>query len=282
MLYITDIDSSSDTEEILNFDSDEENKLLYLTKMEALIALKSCGPDSSIVEFTDFICAAQMAKAADALLPVEDRKPLCNDPNYKKRAEFEDSSIFTELDQITQRTLPEDAIGPPYIYYENLPLASVGVWIEMSWYLYDVEPEFEDSKNKVAPLEPDEVEMLLELAFYYLGIPLKIDAQELNSDRLELLMSRFGEFDLFVVTASYAASRYTPTYPTLPEPWKGLVDSKIGYLYFWNPVTNDIMDISDKENDRHGRSINDVSRLKPASRYNQSANGGLVHSYNIP
>ncbi|KAE8658761.1 hypothetical protein F3Y22_tig00116970pilonHSYRG00220 [Hibiscus syriacus] len=86
----TYIDSSSDTEEILNSDSNEENKLLYLTKMgypdaEASIAMERCGPDSSIVELTDFICDAQMAKAADALLPIEDRNSLCNDPNYKQR-----------------------------------------------------------------------------------------------------------------------------------------------------------------------------------------------------
>ncbi|KAE8705914.1 hypothetical protein F3Y22_tig00110415pilonHSYRG00161 [Hibiscus syriacus] len=86
----TDIDSSSDTEEILYSDSDEESKLLYLTKMrfseaEASIAMKKCGSDSSIAELTDFICTAQMANDADALLLGEDRKPLCNDPNYKQR-----------------------------------------------------------------------------------------------------------------------------------------------------------------------------------------------------
>ncbi|KAE8724646.1 hypothetical protein F3Y22_tig00010204pilonHSYRG00109 [Hibiscus syriacus] len=59
-----DIDSSFDTEKILNSDSDEE-------------------------KLTDFICTAQMAKAADALLP------------------------------ITQRTLPEDAIGSSYFYYKS-------------------------------------------------------------------------------------------------------------------------------------------------------------------
>ncbi|XP_065878806.1 DEAD-box ATP-dependent RNA helicase 46 [Euphorbia lathyris] len=38
-------------------------------------------------------------------------------------------------------------------------------------------------------------------------------------------------------TAS-AAPRYAPEDPTLPKPWKGLVDGKTGYLYFWNPETN--------------------------------------------
>ncbi|KAK1316230.1 DEAD-box ATP-dependent RNA helicase 14 [Acorus calamus] len=39
------------------------------------------------------------------------------------------------------------------------------------------------------------------------------------------------------MTAS-ANPRYAPDDPTLPKPWKGLVDGTTGYLYFWNPVTN--------------------------------------------
>lgn len=35
-----------------------------------------------------------------------------------------------------------------------------------------------------------------------------------------------------------AGPRYAPEDPTLPKPWRGLVDGKTGYLYFWNPVTN--------------------------------------------
>ncbi|KAE8655046.1 DNA (Cytosine-5)-methyltransferase DRM1/2 isoform 2 [Hibiscus syriacus] len=328
----TDIDSSSDIEEIMNSDFDEESKLLYLTKMgfseaEVLIAMERCGPDSSIAELIDFICADQMAKVTDALLMVEDRKPLCNDPNYKQRRNLgydlwkrkkqrklekkllnEDdhavhllipmigSGVPTESDQITQRTLPEDAIGSPYFYYEkihlsnpmidqitqrtlpedaiessyfyyeHMALAPVNVWTGISQYLFDVEPEFVDSKhfhattlkmaifiilpienrfslilllpcadNKIVPLESDEVEMLLEVAFYCLGILLKTDVQELNDDRLEQLMSSFIKFDL--VQSSEGHNEY--------------------HL--------------DKENDQHRRSSNNVSRLEPASRYNQSA-----------
>ena len=54
--------------------------------------------------------------------------------------------IPTESDQITHRTLPEAAIGPPYFYYENVALAPKGVWSTISRFLYDVEPEFVDSK----------------------------------------------------------------------------------------------------------------------------------------
>ncbi|KAE8735732.1 DNA (Cytosine-5)-methyltransferase DRM1/2 isoform 3 [Hibiscus syriacus] len=183
----TNIDSSYDTEEILNYDSDEENKLLYLTKMgyseaDASIAMERCGPDSSIAELTDFICDAQMAKTADALLPKKHRKlekKLLNEDDHVVHLSniMMGFGVSTEPDQITQRTLPDDVIGPPYFYYENVALSPVGVWTEMSRYLYNV------GRNKVIPLEPDEVEMLLEVAFYCLGIPLKKDAQELNGER---------------------------------------------------------------------------------------------------
>ncbi|KAE8729342.1 hypothetical protein F3Y22_tig00003721pilonHSYRG00280 [Hibiscus syriacus] len=125
------------------------------SEAETSIAMKRCGSDSPIAKLTDFICAAQMAKAADALLPVKDRKPLCNDPNYKKRRNLgydfwernkqkklekkllnEDdhavhllipmigSVVPTKPDQITQRTLPEDAIGSSYLYYEHIYLSN--------------------------------------------------------------------------------------------------------------------------------------------------------------
>ncbi|CAM0879821.1 unnamed protein product [Alopecurus aequalis] len=34
-----------------------------------------------------------------------------------------------------------------------------------------------------------------------------------------------------------AAPRYAPPDPTLPKPWRGLIDGTTGYLYFWNPET---------------------------------------------
>ncbi|KAJ3695635.1 hypothetical protein LUZ60_001012 [Juncus effusus] len=38
--------------------------------------------------------------------------------------------------------------------------------------------------------------------------------------------------------AGRAAPRYAPEDPTLPKPWRGLVDGTTGYLYYWNPDTN--------------------------------------------
>ncbi|KAL6597811.1 hypothetical protein ACP70R_046616 [Stipagrostis hirtigluma subsp. patula] len=35
-----------------------------------------------------------------------------------------------------------------------------------------------------------------------------------------------------------AAPRYAPDDPSLPKPWRGLVDGTTDYLYYWNPETN--------------------------------------------
>lgn len=35
-----------------------------------------------------------------------------------------------------------------------------------------------------------------------------------------------------------AGIRYAPEDPSLPKPWRGLIDGKTGYIYFWNPETN--------------------------------------------
>ncbi|CAN1853224.1 DEAD-box ATP-dependent RNA helicase 46 [Linum perenne] len=35
-----------------------------------------------------------------------------------------------------------------------------------------------------------------------------------------------------------AGPSFAPEDPTLPKPWRGLVDGKTGYLYYWNPETN--------------------------------------------
>ncbi|KAE8730605.1 hypothetical protein F3Y22_tig00002919pilonHSYRG00239 [Hibiscus syriacus] len=246
----TDIDSSSDIEEILNYNSDEENKLLYLTKMgyseaEASIAMKRCGLNSSIVELNNFICAAQLSKDADALLLERNKqRKLLKEDDHTVHLSIPmiGYGVPTEPDQITQRTLPENAIGPPYFYYENMALAPNKVELFTNIYrkcqidrkickaleAYDDESPSSVQKyvldecqkwnlvwvgrNKVVPLKPDEVEMLLsfnvlslfsgisdiEVVFYWLGISLKTDAHKMNIDQLEQLMSRFDEFDLVV------------------------------------------------------------------------------------
>ncbi|KAK3183592.1 hypothetical protein Dsin_030878 [Dipteronia sinensis] len=168
----SDIDGFSESEETTNCASDKENKLLSLASMgytveEASIAMERCGSDSTIAVLTDFICAAQMAKANDALLEeIEEKvrpKKLCNDHHKHKKRRMLDQGIRedeairlpnpmigfgtpSDPDCVIHRKLPEAAVGPPYFYYENVALAPKGVWDTISRFLYDVEPEFVDSK----------------------------------------------------------------------------------------------------------------------------------------
>ncbi|KAE8672525.1 hypothetical protein F3Y22_tig00111837pilonHSYRG00046 [Hibiscus syriacus] len=233
----------SDTEEILNSDSDEENKLLYLTKtgyseVEASIAMERCDQ------------ITQRTLPEDAI-----GSPYFYYEQIHLSNPMIGFGVYTKPDQITQRTLLEYAIGSPYFYYENVELAPVGAWTEMSCVkltkrirkaleAYDessssVQKYVLDDcrkwnlvwvgRNKVVPLEPDEVEMLLgfpknhtrgggsakdmfsgginvlsffsgisdaNVAFYCLGISLKCSRTE--CDRLEQLMSRFNGLDLVV------------------------------------------------------------------------------------
>ncbi|KAE8728071.1 DNA (Cytosine-5)-methyltransferase DRM1/2 isoform 4 [Hibiscus syriacus] len=297
----TDIDISYDTEEILYSDSDEESKLLYLTKMrfseaEASIAMKKCGSDSSIAELTDFICADQMAKIADVFLMVEDRKPLCNDPNYKQRRNLgydlwkrkkqrklekkllnEDdhavhllipmigSVVPTKPDHITQRTLPEDAIEPPYFYYEQIHLPNLMIGsAKLTERICKALEAYGDNEtpSSVQKYVLDEcLKMESEVAFYCLGILLKTDVQELNDDRLEQLMSSFVKFNLVAYKGRFCSNvLFCAISPQIQ-----IQQSSEGHNEYH----------LDKENDQHRRSSNNVSRLEPASRYNQSAGSDL-------
>ncbi|EPS57761.1 hypothetical protein M569_17056 [Genlisea aurea] len=50
-----------------------------------------------------------------------------------------------------------------------------------------------------------------------------------------LRILRKGSFEM---AATVNSITYAPEDPSLPKPWKGLVDGNTGYLYFWNPETN--------------------------------------------
>ncbi|KAK6913093.1 C-5 cytosine methyltransferase, partial [Dillenia turbinata] len=176
---LSDIDSGPEIEDNVENMSDREKKILALADMgytveEASIAIDRCGLECSLLELTDFICAAQMARAADP--QYRDYSPKHKPKNlfdHKKRKHYQrdllerkkqkkllngdDETIRlpnpmigfgvpNETFPIVHRTIPEGAIGPPYFYYENVALAPKGVWDTISRFLYDVEPEFVDSK----------------------------------------------------------------------------------------------------------------------------------------
>ncbi|PRQ53966.1 putative DNA (cytosine-5-)-methyltransferase [Rosa chinensis] len=176
----SDLDSS-DNEEISIPTSEEEKKLVALVKMgypelEASIAIERCGVNSSLVDLTDFISAAQFSRAEDAHFPLEEKPRRLHIDDKKKRKlceyamskrkkkvglgngiiEEDDEALHlpnpmigfgtpTHLCQI-HRSIPEAATGAPYFYYENVALTPKGVWNTISRFLYDIQPEFVDSK----------------------------------------------------------------------------------------------------------------------------------------
>ncbi|KAK2661734.1 hypothetical protein Ddye_000308 [Dipteronia dyeriana] len=117
-------------------------------------------------------------------------------------------------------------------------------------------------------------------------------------------------------TASSAGVRYAPEDPSLPKPWRGLVDGRTGYLYFWNPETNvtqyekpttsapptksSSVPISssvqvqqssqghhrghspEKEDDRYGKGTNIGAKLEAGTKGHQSARAGPIQSHNAP
>ncbi|GFP99736.1 DNA (cytosine-5)-methyltransferase drm2 [Phtheirospermum japonicum] len=137
------------------------------TVEEASIAMDRCGKEASVSVLTDFILAAQMAREEDCYLPNDDLKPkrVFEGSSSKKRKYhdicrkknvIEDTIRLPnpmigfgipsmQLERV-HRSLPESARGPPYFYYENVALAPKGVWDTISRFLYDIEPEFVDSK----------------------------------------------------------------------------------------------------------------------------------------
>ncbi|XP_076907966.1 DNA (cytosine-5)-methyltransferase DRM2-like [Bidens hawaiensis] len=169
--------SGSEALEISNSLPTNEKAILSLSNMgytveEASAAIARCGPEASIAELTDFICAAQMAKT-EAVFFEEEKPKISLNGDLKKRKLYELEMLKrrkrrgppTEDDEmirlpnpmigfgtplegivLSHRTLPEAAIAPPYFYYENVALAPKGVWDTISRFLYDVEPEFVDSK----------------------------------------------------------------------------------------------------------------------------------------
>ncbi|KAL8124335.1 DNA (cytosine-5)-methyltransferase DRM2-like [Apium graveolens] len=176
---LSDSDSwcESSIADATNAESAEDQRVLALTNMEysveeALIAIDRCGPGASVAELTDFITAAQMAKADDVFykeLPDESKKKrkLYELEVLKKKKRERGAYVAAEDNEtirlpipmvgfglptaegstVIHRNLPEAAIGPPYFYYENVALAPKGVWDTISRFLYDVQPEFVDSKH---------------------------------------------------------------------------------------------------------------------------------------
>ncbi|KAL6649059.1 hypothetical protein ACP70R_013283 [Stipagrostis hirtigluma subsp. patula] len=176
-------DDSND-EDFLQEMSQKDQKVESLVNMgfpedEAKMAITRCGPDASVDVLVDFIYASQTAVdgCTGSLSDLEDnsfegrKKRRLMEGNRKKRKRFGDEAqgsrgtfdgshdvpmplpnpmvgfgLPNQRWRSVNRELPTQAIGRPFFYYENVALAPKGVWATISRFLYDIQPEFVDSK----------------------------------------------------------------------------------------------------------------------------------------
>jgi len=54
--------------------------------------------------------------------------------------------VPNEVSKVISRELPVGLADKPYFYFENVAIAPTGVWKTISRFLYEIEPEFVDSK----------------------------------------------------------------------------------------------------------------------------------------
>ncbi|KAI3730916.1 hypothetical protein L1987_62096 [Smallanthus sonchifolius] len=145
---------------------------------EASAAVIRCGKDAPLSELVDFISAAHLSKETDVemdklyftsqLLKKDKKRKLEKEKSCginkkldikierKRRDDDEDVlhlpnpmigfGVPRESFQVVHRTLPKEAIGPPYFLYENVALTPKGVWNTIKSFLYEIEPEFVDSR----------------------------------------------------------------------------------------------------------------------------------------
>ncbi|XP_010536280.1 PREDICTED: DNA (cytosine-5)-methyltransferase DRM2-like [Tarenaya hassleriana] len=133
------------------------------TKEDVSTAIHRCGENAQIDVLADFIFAFQLARqSAEFFVEPNEEKPIsCTKKRRaseygtargkKQRCGLPNPMIGFGLPNepgglVSQRTLPEAARGPPYFYLESIAFAPKGVWETMSNNLYEVEPEFVDSK----------------------------------------------------------------------------------------------------------------------------------------
>jgi len=176
-------DESSD-EDFLHEMSQIDEKVDYLVKVlgfpedEVTMAVSRCGQDASISVLADSIYASQTAGGYCGNSSYHEdnsyggrKKGMSMEGNKRKRKRFGGQAqgsrgpldgsddepmrlpkpmagfnLPNGLRSVNNRLLPGPAIGPPYFYYENVALAPKGVWRKISRFLYDIDPEFVDSK----------------------------------------------------------------------------------------------------------------------------------------
>ncbi|KAI3890179.1 hypothetical protein MKX03_003828 [Papaver bracteatum] len=129
------------------------------SEYDVLIATDTCDPDTPIHELMDFISANQIARSASDHpfeLPFEGHGPP--DAKRKKLTDENEACIKIPRKMIGfgvpsdqrmgfKRRLPDEALPLPYFYYENVARAPKGTWDTISRNLFNIQPEFLDSKH---------------------------------------------------------------------------------------------------------------------------------------
>uniref|UniRef100_J3LJ60 DNA (cytosine-5)-methyltransferase DRM2 n=1 Tax=Oryza brachyantha TaxID=4533 RepID=J3LJ60_ORYBR len=181
-----DSDGSGDEDFLQEMsENDEKIKTLVrmgFPEDEAKMAITRCGLDASVDTLADSIFASQTAGNGYSANSSEyedtefssfggRKKTIFMNGNKKKRKRYgsgpqgsqlpfdgshEESmplpnpmvgfSLPSDRLRSVHRNLPDQAFGPPFFYYENVALAPKGVWATISRFLYDIQPEFVDSK----------------------------------------------------------------------------------------------------------------------------------------
>ncbi|KAM0924414.1 hypothetical protein ACQ4PT_004905 [Festuca glaucescens] len=170
-------DGSSD-EDFQREMSEKDKKINSLVDMgyhkdEANMAITICGVDAPLYVLVDSVCASQAAgehevtgRCSDSLGGRKKARLMEESKKKRKRYGGEAQGSRSPLDEESMplprpmvgfnlpgdmlrtlsRRLPKQAIGPPYFYFENVALAPKGAWAKFSRFLYDIGPEFLDSK----------------------------------------------------------------------------------------------------------------------------------------
>ncbi|CAM0871061.1 unnamed protein product [Alopecurus aequalis] len=175
-------DTSTD-EDFVQEMSEKDKKIKSLLDMgfaedEANVAITRCGVDADHCVLLDSISASQyegdyhprnfsghevMGKCFGSV--GERRKARFMEENKKKRRRHgggaqgnrppldgSDDEAMTlpnpmvGFKHASERPLPKQAMGPPFFYFENVAQAPKGSWETFKRHLYDIEPEFVDSK----------------------------------------------------------------------------------------------------------------------------------------
>ncbi|KAG8047517.1 hypothetical protein GUJ93_ZPchr0008g13912 [Zizania palustris] len=161
--YLKDTIGKDGVQELIsNLSKDKEGKILVEVLVDSIYALETAGnaysanlsdyEDTESISFgrkkTKFMEGSQKKRKRYGSGSQGNPVPL--DGIHEEPIPLSNPMVGFSLpsDKVrpVHRTLPDQAFGPPFFYYENVARAPKGVWTTISRFLYDIQPEFVDSK----------------------------------------------------------------------------------------------------------------------------------------